>query len=75
PTSTYKAIYDPAQGGAGAYICTNTNEPECRVVSVAQLAGLTGIDPFPAVPESVKETALRLPQPRPLRRGRDADGG
>ncbi|MBV9748990.1 MAG: DNA/RNA non-specific endonuclease [Acetobacteraceae bacterium] len=74
PTSTYKAIYDPAQGAAGAYVCTNTNEPECRVVSVAQLASLTGIDPFPAVPAGIKETAMRLPQPRPPRRHRDANG-
>lgn len=67
PTSTFKAIYDPAQGAAGAYVCTNTNEPQCRVVSVADLAAMTGIDPFPAVPESVKAVAAPLPLPKPRR--------
>lgn len=64
PTSTFKAIYDPAEGGAGAYVCTNTNQPACQTVSIAELAGLTGIDPFPAVPASVKATTMRLPPPR-----------
>jgi endonuclease G len=54
-------------------VCTNTNEPACQVVSIAQLASLTGIDPFPAVPDGVKETAMRLPQPR-ARRSRGTDG-
>ena len=73
PTSTYKAVYDPAAGTAGAYVCTNTNEPECRVISVAELARLTGIDPFPAVPDGVKATAAHLPLPR-APRGRSRSG-
>jgi endonuclease G, mitochondrial len=67
PTSTYKAVYDPTVGAAGAYVCTNVSEPECRVVSVAALAQLTGIDPFPAVPDGVKAVATRLPLPRARR--------
>ena len=73
PTATFKAIYDPAQGAAGAYVCANTNAPECEVVSIAQLTSLTGIDPFPAVPERVKQTAMRLPQPK-ARRSRNTGG-
>ncbi len=73
PSATFKAIYDPAVDGAGAYVCTNTNEPECRVVSITQLASLAGIDPFPAVAASVKEISMHLPQPRP-RRDRSAGG-
>ncbi len=45
PTSTFKAIYDPAEREAGAYVCTNTNRPECQTVSIAELARLTGVDP------------------------------
>jgi hypothetical protein len=44
------------------------------VISVAQLASLTGLDPFPAMPPSVKESAMRLPLPR-ARWGRGAGGG
>lgn len=73
PTSTFKAVYDPAAGKAGAYVCSNVNEPRCRVISVADLASLTGIDPFPGVPADVKATAARLPLPR-ARRPR-GDGG
>jgi DNA/RNA non-specific endonuclease len=69
PTSTYKAVYDPAANTAGAYVCTNTNEPECRVVSVAALASLTGIDPFPGVPDGIKAVAAPLPLPRARRGG------
>jgi endonuclease G, mitochondrial len=65
PTSTFKAVYDPARGAAGAYVCTNTARPECRTVSIAELEGLTGVDPFPAAPAGVKATLARLPQPRP----------
>jgi endonuclease G len=70
PTSTYKAVYDPVTGGAGAYVCTNVAQPECRVVSVADLAQLTGLDPFPAVPDGIKETATPLPLPRARRQRR-----
>ena len=72
PSATFKAIYDPAAGAAGAYVCTNTDHPECRTVSVAELAQLAGIDPFPAVPEAVKAAPPRLPLPR-ARRSRGAD--
>ena len=76
PSDTYKAIYDPQTGMAGTYVCTNTNQPECRTVSIAKLVKLTGIDPFPAVPEAVKAASPQLPLPR-VRRGsrdgRDAD--
>ena len=67
PSDTFKAVYDPARGGAGAYVCTNTNEPACREVSVADLGRLSGIDVFPSLPESVKATAMPLPEPRPHR--------
>lgn len=73
PTDTYKAVYDPVTNTAGAYVCTNTNQPECRTVSVAELAQLTGIDVFPAVPEAVKAAPPRLPLPRARRGPRGGD--
>ena len=65
PSSTWKAVYDPRVGGAGAYVCTNTASPRCDMVSVAVLTRMTGVDPFPAVPSSVKDIAMSLPPPQP----------
>ncbi len=63
PSSTWKAVYDPRTDGAAAYLCENTAAPACQVVSVAALARVVGIDPFPALPASVKEQAMPLPAP------------
>ena len=65
PSDTFKAVYDPEGGGAGAYVCTNTNKPACREVPVAELTRLSGVDVFPSLPEAVKTTAMPLPEPRP----------
>ncbi len=63
PSSTWKAVYDPRAGGAGAYICTNTDTPTCQTVSIAVLIQTVGIDPFPALPVRVKAVAMVLPEP------------
>ena len=68
PTSTWKAVYDPVAGAAGAYVCTNTSAPECQVVAVADLARLTGLDPFPAIAEVVKAVPAMPPPPKPRER-------
>ena len=63
PATTWKAVYDPAARGAAAYRCTNVRHPKCTSLSIAALARETGIDPFPAVPVAVKQTAMMLPTP------------
>lgn len=63
PSVTWKAVYDPRAGGAGAYVCENTATPACEVVSVAALTRVVGIDPFPSLPAAVKEQAMLLPSP------------
>ena len=63
PTATWKAVYDPAAGGAGAYVCTNVNRPRCTTMSIAALTRITAIDPFPALPDRVKQVAINLPPP------------
>lgn len=63
PTSTWKAVYDPRVSGAGVYVCKNTAQPTCDVVSVATLIRVVGIDPFPALPDRVKQVAMTLPSP------------
>ena len=72
PTSTWKAVYDPRAGGAGAYVCRNTARPTCSTVSVAALANLIGVDPFPALPSAVKQAAMALPPASPNRYNPDA---
>jgi endonuclease G len=63
PTSTWKAVDDPARNEAGVYVCKNKEVPTCDVVSVATLIRVVGIDPFPALPGAVKRVAMALPQP------------
>lgn len=62
PTASWKAIDDP-KVGAAAYLCTNTDAPVCKVVSIAVLAFDIGFDPFPALPAEVKAVAITLPEP------------
>ena len=61
PTSTYKAVYDPATNTAWRL---RTNQPECRTVSVAELAQLTGIDVSLAVPGGQGRPAPATPAAR-----------
>jgi len=63
PAGIYKAIYNPEQNWAGAYVCENTNNPTCRIVTIAELQAMTGIDVFPALSDKVKSTAAPLPPP------------
>ncbi|MCY0388017.1 DNA/RNA non-specific endonuclease [Robbsia sp. Bb-Pol-6] len=64
PTQIWKAIYAP-QRGAAAYVTANRPGAGYAVISIAELAQITGIDPFPALPASVKQSAMSLPPPRP----------
>jgi endonuclease G, mitochondrial len=63
PTSTWKAVYDPGRQGTGVYVCKNNRRPTCKVVSVSTLIRVVGVDPFPALPDSIKQTAMTLPPP------------
>lgn len=68
PTHVFKAVLDPRRGAAGAYVAPNTGEAVWQAVSVAQLAGLTGIDVFPGLTRRARAGIMRLPVP-------DADRG
>nr|WP_249110521.1 DNA/RNA non-specific endonuclease [Neokomagataea anthophila] len=61
PDVTWKAVYDPAGPGTGAYVCTNTSAPQCKITSVAMLTALVGIDPFPALAPNIKATVFSMP--------------
>lgn len=63
PSSTWKAVYDPHVGGAGVYVCKNNDAPTCDIVSITTLIHAVGIDPFPSLPEDVKDQVMALPEP------------
>ena len=64
PSSTWKAVYDPRRQGTGVYVCRNNEAPTCEVVSVRVLVHAVGVDPFPALPDTLKQQAISLPLPK-----------
>jgi len=63
PTKLFKIIYDPHSHQAAAYVVFNKRTDHFNVVSVAKIEAMTGIDFFPDMPRSVKNTAMHLPVP------------
>lgn len=53
PEVTYKAIYVPSRRVAIGYYATNVHPTTCTIVSIAELARRTGVNPFPSLPASV----------------------
>jgi endonuclease G len=64
PSAMFKAIYDPSRREAGAYVADNAAGGGYRVLSIAQLRALIGVDVFPTLPEAIKAQAMRLPPPQ-----------
>jgi endonuclease G len=63
PTLVFKAIYDPVQRRAGAYLTHNTDDSGYQEISIAQLTQMTGIDVFPSLPNWVKLRVADMPVP------------
>ena len=72
PTAVWKAVLDPARGTAAAYVAQNDDGGAWQVMSMAQLASLTGIEVFPGLSPQSRSRAMRLPNPTP-HRGRSAN--
>jgi endonuclease G len=64
PTHLAKAVYDPRQTAAAAYLVPNAPGNDYRVVSLAELQQLSGVDAFPSLNASVKQAAGTLPVPQ-----------
>ncbi|MBC7801430.1 MAG: DNA/RNA non-specific endonuclease, partial [Gemmatimonadaceae bacterium] len=64
PTHVWKAVLDPRRRAAGAWVAENVEDGAWRVVSLAQLSALTGLDVFPG---AERPGLLRLPAPGPRR--------
>lgn len=69
PTHLFKAVYDPKNRQAAAYLVANAEGDQYQRVSIADLVQVAGVDPFPALPTAVKAAVLDLPQPRPHGKG------
>lgn len=67
PSGLFKAIYDPGRGEAAAYIAANAPGMDYRVISIADLEQMTGINLFPTLSPQVKNRIMRLPAPKPYR--------
>lgn len=63
PTSVFKLVYDPKRNEAAAYVAPNNSSQEYKVVSIAELERLTGIDFLPSLASSAKFNAMSLPEP------------
>ena len=64
PTHLFKAIYNPKQNQAAAYLVENTKGMRYAVIPIAELERLTGIAVFPALPDELKQSAGALPKPK-----------
>lgn len=63
PTSYFKAIYDANTGESGAYLVANDANKNYKMVSINALTQTAGIDPFPGISASSKNSIMALPQP------------
>jgi endonuclease G, mitochondrial len=64
PTGIFKCLFDLSRAEAGCYTEANAPGTDYAVSSVAEVEQLTGINLFPAMPASVKNRAMRLPEPK-----------
>jgi endonuclease G len=61
PTHIAKAVFDPRLNAGAAYLTPNQEGDEYRIISLAELQQLSGIDPFPQLPPDIKQSILNLP--------------
>lgn len=65
PSHTFKAVMSVRRGLAAVYVAKNVDSAPWAVINMAQLADLTGLNVFPALPASTRQILLRLPAPTP----------
>ena len=74
PTHVFKAVLDPGRGQAAAYVAKNVDAAPWAVISMSQLADLTGLDVFPLLTEAAKRVPMRLPAPGQPHRMQNLNG-
>ena len=66
PTKIFKAIYLPSSGEGAAYLTDNQPGYNYKIISIAELEKISGIDFFPQMSQAAKEHTMRLPLPKPM---------
>lgn len=69
PSHFFKAVYIPSLGAAGVYYSANDAAGDYQIISLHELAELTGINAMPSLPRQVQATAYPLPRPDDNNRG------
>lgn len=64
PSHVYKVIFSPKQQKGAAYLCDNAPGDAYKVVSIAEIESLAGINFFPKLSKAQKEKILELPIPK-----------
>ena len=64
PTHLYKVVYSPRQKAAAAWFTENRAHAEIRVIPVAELERIVGIELLPSLTRQQKERMLNLPKIR-----------
>ncbi len=64
PTYMWKAVFVPGVGAA-AYVARNDATPQYSVLSIAELASFAGVDPFPRLDKSYRDSPMALLAPTP----------
>ena len=60
PTHLWKAVFDPVTQQTTAYWVSNNAESQIEQITVSELKARSGVDPFPALPESAKQGTIAL---------------
>ncbi|AQT06423.1 hypothetical protein A0U91_15530 (plasmid) [Acetobacter persici] len=65
PTMIFKAVYSPSQHKAAAYLVANGPGRAWTQVPIPYLVTLSGVNPFPTLPDEETNNELPLPWPKP----------
>lgn len=74
PTQMFKAVYDPSRREAGAYLVDNAAGAQAKMVNMAELEDITGIEIFPFLNHPQKDRGISLPEPKTYKE-RKQNGG
>lgn len=64
PTQIYKIVFSPKRQMGAAYLCDNAPGDNYKIVSIADIEAMVGINFFPKLSKSQKEKILELPIPK-----------
>lgn len=63
PSHFFKAVYIPSLSAAGVYFSPNDATGKYQIISLSELASMTGINAMPTLPMHIQNAAYGLPAP------------